>query len=965
MRSSGRACRWLARAAALFVLISLPADAAAQRGRAGQDTTLTREELIRQRLRTLGPLIQDTTAQDSLAADSLAQDTLPAPPAAGPMPRGTLPGVERDSLMRLLLELPGYTPTEYKGDSASFAADSGRLELRRNAAVLEDGQVLTADSTITYWEQRSIACATGNPNIVGAGTSEPISGDSLCYNTRTRLGTVTNARTTVSEGAEWHVQGDFFVLDRRYYGHDAIFTDCDLEEPHYHFAAKSMKVLPGNVIVARNVTMKFGDVPVFWLPFFVQSLGRGRQSGILFPGFQVNDIVRTNTGYQRRITDLGFYWAINDYMGARVAVDWYSNNWTALNGSFDYRVLDKFLNGGATVRRFWREDGGREFTLATQNSWEMNERTRLSLSANYATSSQFVRQNTFDPREVNQMISSNAGLNRRFDWGNVNLTASRQQYLSDGRVTMTLPQLSVSFPTKTLFEALPGEESWYSNATWTGDLSAGRKTNDPGERLSIRSRPGSEVTSRVSSSFTLGDFSWSQRADLTETRQDPFGIDSDTLVVDNLGARARRAMTWSTSLDYQQRLIGTSTFTPSLTLRGELIEGDTTGGQRIAAPTRIDFGANLRTDVYGFWPGIGPVERIRHKITPGISYTYSPEPNVTDRQREFFRVGDIREQNRISLNLTQTIEAKIRQREDTTGVAADSVEVEVEDEPARPGEPRRIPRNEPIQVLSLSTSAVAYDFVQAREEGDGFVTAQITNNITSDLLRGLQLSVTHDLFEETRAEGPDGQSRTDRRFAPTLSQLNASFSLNSDSWIARMLGLGRREPDREEERQAADTLAGDTLGADTLAALETGPAAQTRGEQFGLIGSGRRDMMAMRGAVGTWNASFNYSLTRPREGEGGLENQQLMATVSFQPTENWSVNWNTGYSFTTGEFTDHILTLTRTLHDWDANFDFVKTQNGNLSFQFRVALRANADIKLDYEQRERATFPAPRPPSQR
>jgi hypothetical protein len=66
------------------------------------------------------------------------------------------------------------------------------------------------------------------------------------------------------------------------------------------------------------------------------------------------------------------------------------------------------------------------------------------------------------------------------------------------------------------------------------------------------------------------------------------------------------------------------------------------------------------------------------------------------------------------------------------------------------------------------------------------------------------------------------------------------------------------------------------------------------------------------------------------------------------------VQWNTGYNFSQGEFTDHILTLTRQLHDWDANFDFVKTQTGNFSFQFRVHLRANPDIKLDYEQRDLA-----------
>ncbi len=36
----------------------------------------------------------------------------------------------------------------------------------------------------------------------------------------------------------------------------------------------------------------------------------------------------------------------------------------------------------------------------------------------------------------------------------------------------------------------------------------------------------------------------------------------------------------------------------------------------------------------------------------------------------------------------------------------------------------------------------------------------------------------------------------------------------------------------------------------------------------------------------------------------------------------------------------------------DAIFDFVKAQNGNFSFQFRVHLRANPDLKIDYEQRD-------------
>jgi hypothetical protein len=93
-------------------------------------------------------------------------------------------------------------------------------------------------------------------------------------------------------------------------------------------------------------------------------------------------------------------------------------------------------------------------------------------------------------------------------------------------------------------------------------------------------------------------------------------------------------------------------------------------------------------------------------------------------------------------------------------------------------------------------------------------------------------------------------------------------------------------------------------------------------------------------------------MRRPRADGPGLEDQMLTAQVSLQPTPQWSLNWNTGYSFTRGDFTDHILTLTRSLHDWDANFDFVKAQNGNFSFQFRVQLRANPEFKIDYDQRD-------------
>src|SRR5690606_4991105 len=112
---------------------------------------------------------------------------------------------------------------------------------------------------------------------------------------------------------------------------------------------------------------------------------------------------------------------------------------------------------------------------------------------------------------------------------------------------------------------------------------------------------------------------------------------------------------------FQQRLIGTSTIEPGLSLQGDLLRSATTNQELLAGPTRLSFNTRLRSEVFGFRPGFGPFSRIRHKLTPSIGYSYSPAPAVTDRQREVFGEPNVREQNRIEIGLNQTFEAKYRE----------------------------------------------------------------------------------------------------------------------------------------------------------------------------------------------------------------------------------------------------------------------------------------------------------------
>jgi hypothetical protein len=942
--AAARASASLILKAALLAVALLSSTLSAAAQQQPPDTVLTPEQRALARLRAMGAAAQPDTARP--AADSLRPQgvTVQTPARTAP------PRITRDSIMNRILQLPDYTVTEYQGGSVRFNTDSSVLVLRQNAQVSREGNQLVADSSIVYDERLGIACGYGEPVLHGAGMTNPVVSDTVCYDVRRQAGFARGATTRVQEGAEWNVRCDAYFIGDDLYCHDAIFTDCDLPHPHqhYHFRAGNLKVVRGNVMVARDLTLNFADVPVLWLPFMVQSLSRGRRSGILMPRFGINDMVRTNARYSRRIEDVGMYWAISEYMGAELALDWFSDNWTGLRGSLDYNFANRFLRGGLTYRQFWKEEGGREYTIASQNSWQMDERTAINLTANYSTSTAFVQSRSLDPRELNRSIDSYGSVRRRFDWGNLSLGASRKQFLSDNTVNSQLPNLGLSFSPLTLFEALPGEESWYSNATWQGGADLRMDRTDVGAANPSRSAQSRrQLNSSVRSGLNLGRLSLNQTFSFDENERLERALPGDSLPP--LPASLEQRGRWSSNLSFQQRLVGTSTFTPGLSLGGEFARNDASEQRTVHAPTRVDFNAALRTDLFGFWPGVGPFERLRHRLSPSISYNYSPEARADSLQSAVFTRGGIQEQNRLSFGVSQTFEAKYR------GVEADADASPDAGMPGRPaagdsaaaegsGGPRRRQQTQTVTLLSISTDALVYDFVQARE-GDGIVTTAISNSVQSDLMRGLQLSFTHDLFRP--GEVGEGGAVGQRSFAPHLSRLNASFSLNNQSWLFRILRLG-----------SGDTLpqTGGRVPLQEGESIEGGPPVDRTRSEYGMVGTSRRSPLgAPRGAVGGWNASFNYTLARPRTvALGGENNQMVTANVSFQPTINWSLRWNTGYSFTATEFTDHVLTLTRTLHDWDANFDFIKAQNGNFSFQFRVNLRANPDIKLDYSQSDMA-----------
>jgi len=882
---------------------------------------------------------------DSLLPDSLLTDSARAPSVeerSEALAGGAFPS--RDSLFRQLAEAPGYRIVEYRGQEVELDVPPRIIRLEDSAQANYGENALRAD-TIVYRGQPRFMEARGRIELVSQG-QQPVRSDSvLYYDVSGEKGTVFGARTqTRARGADWNVEGNAIPRGRKtLFVESGSFTSCTLREPHYHFEAGQIKMVREEVLVAWPVVLRIGHVPVAWLPFFAHSMRPERASGILPPRFGFNDVVRTSPGMERQVSDFGYYWAINRYLDAQATMGWFSGNYTEVQGRLRYNFIKKFLDGNLAVGRSWGQNET-SLQLNWQHNQELSPNTTFRVSAQYATNTQTFRERSFDPRDQLRQLSSDVGFNHRLPWANLSLSASRRQPVSgDGNITQTLPSLNLSFSPVTLFPAPRSGAGLFNNMTWNGSVSASRSTRSSdtrGDRL--------QRQANVSNSLRLNDFNLSASGSVDNSVETP--VDS---AGNPLSDRFQTSLSWRSSLNYQVDLMGSTTFRPTASLEGEAFASDSTGGDVLQAPMRMNFGASLSTDLYGFFPGVGPFSRIRHKLSPGLSWRYSP-PVTPQPDREdipgYPATRGGRARNVLNVSLNQTFEAKIGGNgdgaapADTAGAASDSAAA-AGDSAAAAGSAGRGPAGgqaRKVTLLSLRTSGLTFDFGGASEDRPVLTTEQITNNVSSDLLRGLSFNITHDLFAGSGA---------DRTFDPVITRVGTSFSVSSGESLGDVLGLGLpgggAAGDRRDEQEGQDRER-----------QEQEDQVGTRGSIFTQAEQGPPET-----ASGPWDLSVNYSLTRPRDAGGpgiaGRENQTLGGRLQLQPTPNWEVNWRTTYNITSGEFGSHQLQLTRQLHRWRAEFSFSKSPNGNVRFDVMVRLTDAPEIKVPYQIQTRQETRSP------
>jgi hypothetical protein len=865
---------------------------------------------------------------DSATARRLGLPTAPSRSFAQP-----------DSVVLELLNRRGYRPTRYRADSATVFVEEQEVRLQGEALTERQGALLEADS-ITYRRDSCILDASGNPHLFDQG--QVLVGEGISYDTCRRRGVINDALTNFNEGSTvWFLRGNVAQdsSSSRIYAGSSDITSCDLPTPHYHFAARQMKWVSRSVLVARPVTLYVRDVPILWLPFIFQDMRPGRHSGILVPQFGINDLIRPTRGYNRQVTNLGYYWAPNDYLDFTARLDWFANRYVQYGVTGQYRWLDRFVAGTVGFNEQRQVGGGSGLALRWDHRQTFDLSTSLNLNFNYASNTRVVRQNAIDPLQNTQQIASSVNFSKRYGWGTLTLGGNRRQDITDGSVQQLLPALTVS----------PVPLALGSDITWSPGLSFTNNTTDntdlpdliqvlPGGGLdTIVVTGGSRATAlNFDTPIRFGSFNWQnsiQATDETSTRRDSlrFLIDDPTsadpadsiLVSRSFPGDFRSTIDWDTGINLPILFRGLWKLQPTLgisnTTSGPFaLRNRNTGGAWVQQGKRFRVGVSSAPTLFAFYPGIGPLQRIRHSFSPVISYSYEPAADVPGEYaraiaapgQPFQLRSDARQA--LTVGLSQAFEGKRRPEGGDTSSA-----------------------NAPkLRILSISTSPITYDFEQAKlPNRSGWVTQAITNSFLSDLVPGFNLSLSHDLWE--------GQAGSDTSsFDPFLQRVDASFAISSNTLraIGSVFGLGGKGPDKRDRRRDEEIP---TYIAQSGRRTRPGSFYSTSQAPF-RAGAGR-----------AFSASFNYSLSRTRPIPGRTtppEDQNLGVTTSFSPTPFWSLSWSTQYDITTGTFESHVVRLERDLHEWRAGFNFVRNPTGTFAIYFSIYLTDLPDLKFDYDQ---------------
>ncbi len=447
---------------------------------------------------------------------------------------------------------------------------------------------------------------------------ETLRGERILYNLETEKGTILSGQIHRDKGfyAGHRIQtrsaGEFHV-------HQGSYTTCDKDHPHFDFYSPRIKVLVGDMAVARPVYFRVKKRRLLWIPFYVFSLREDRQSGLLTPSFGNRPQSFGSGQREWELRNLGYYLAANDYWDLSLAADLRQRSGWLGRAKFNYSLRYRFkgrINAQLENRQQGRTNS-RNWRFEFDHSQELGRDANLRAAGTLQSNKNFSRDNSLSLQDrLNRTLRSNLSYSRRWrNSGNsLSLKASQTKNLDSETFSNILPELSLRKSRKPIWtsEKKDQQQPWYSRIFYDGNARL-RHT---------------------------------QRGTRTDTTDHTSA---------NLGLR----------LSAQYRPLAWLNFNPSLS--EEWRDQDLSDAQsRSLHSYRFATRMALSQTFYGlFKPSIGPLQALRHVLKPSLSLNYQATRSDTGGVLGFgSKSSPLKQRRKLDFRVDNTFWAKILRGEE-------------------------------------------------------------------------------------------------------------------------------------------------------------------------------------------------------------------------------------------------------------------------------------------------------------
>jgi lipopolysaccharide assembly outer membrane protein LptD (OstA) len=752
----------------------------------------------------------------------------------------------------------------------------------------------------------SLGNYTQFPNFKqGSNIIEP---DSIRFNFKTKKALIWNSRSN---------QGEFNVKaaitkkenDSVYFLKGARFTTAkDIDNPEYYFQTNKIKFTPGKKIVTGFTNMVIAGVPTpLFLPFAYFPLSKETSvSGIILPSY--NDSNAKGFSLQNG----GYYFALSDHYNLTLTGDYYTNGSYGIAAQSSY--ADRYhFQGNFNVRfenNITSERGYPDYskTKIYNIQWSHSQDSKANPNSTFSASvnlgsSQYFKQ-TINQINVgsslNNTLSSSISYSTVFNTvpqSRISLTATHSQNTQTKEINMTLPTLQFSVDRMYPFALNDGaKKGFIKNINLQYNLNGKNsfKTTD-----SLFFKP---------EMFRDADIGFQHSIPLSTN------------------FKVFKHFSISSSLNYEEVW-----YFKTINKRydDQLNTVVTTNVKGFDAYRTYSSSTNLGTTIYGTF-NLGAdkkIQSIRHVMRPSISHSYRPsfekyyDTYATDAsgtmQKDYTRFeGGIygfpnkNSSNFLGLNLSNTFEAKVRDK-DSTKTEAKKIML--------------------LNNLNVSTSynvdakELAWEPVRV-SGGTQFFDNKLSANFgaTLDPYAIDNAGNKIDVFNIN-----NGGSL----FRMTSANLTMNYSIDNKG---------------EKKKKNSQSLRNGGRGDDLFGSdIDVG---SVRNSQFGDEDEEDKISEFFRSKL-PWDMTFAYSLTYGNTNrENKIIGNSIMISANADLTPKWKAGISTGYDFVQNGVTFTQLRFERDLMSWRMDFNWTPFGN-NASWNFFIGIKSGILSDIKWEKR--------------